>query len=252
MTSFVFWKFTEVYSYGFKVRIGSGNALALHRQQDITWTNDYPVGQHIHVTGPQWVNGVWPEEPLSPPCPTRIFTKIYRGKNPWVHGTKRSVISMQQGNYRYELRSSCSKITEAWNETCHLVAIAETVIQAPCHSAKSLQLIWNQAAVDEIYSCPIFKCVAVTWLKRQGTRIIVPAMATRVICPINGSLCHSVKDGQLWPGSDIYIMKTKISNESNTYSVSCCEWASMYKCVPFDTLWPSETLSHQRSWSTLL
>ena len=42
----------------------------------------------------------------------------------------------------------------------------------------------DRAPADEICGCPIFKGVAVTRLKREGTGIDVPVMATRMPCPI--------------------------------------------------------------------
>ena len=49
----------------------------------------------------------------------------------------------------------------------HLVAIAAATILVPCHAVKSLQYIWRLGTRRLIYRCPIFKCVAATWLKER-------------------------------------------------------------------------------------
>ena len=71
-----------------------------------------------------------------------------------------------------------------FNDASHLAAITGDTILVPYHVVKSLQLIWDWAPVDEIYGCPIFKWVSVTWLLRQDPMTKVSVMTTKVTYPV--------------------------------------------------------------------
>ena len=68
----------------------------------------------------------------------------------------------------------------AENKACSVANAGATLswLSSHCISCE------DRVPVDFIYGCPIFKWVAVTWLKGRSTRIIVPLKTVRAICHI--------------------------------------------------------------------
>ena len=95
----------------------------------------------------------------------------------------------------------------------------------------------NQASVDFMYGCPIFKCVCrdlTTWV---GTRIVVPVMATRVAHPIHWPILDcEVACLCIWPCGNYF-----------TWTIYLCDeyyvWIGKTLAVTFQHIsgidWPS-------------